>query len=154
MRIVVGNDHIGFLLKAPLVQLMQERGHLITDVGSFSDERTDYPIFAEAAARKVQNGDADFGVLLCGTGVGVSIAANKLNGIRCVVCTEPYSAALSRRHNNANMIALGARILGQDMAKLILETFLDEAFEGGRHAQRVDMITALETRAEKIYEDR
>ena len=114
--------------------------------GPQTTERTDYPTYGEAAARLVQSGSCRFGVIICGTGVGISLAANKLSGIRCVVCSEPYSAALARRHNDANMLAFGARVIGPGLALMIVQTFLETEFEGGRHQRRVDMIGEIEAR--------
>ena len=144
MKIAVGNDHTALELKKEIVAHLEARGYEILDVGTNSPESCDYPVYGEKAARAVASGEADLGVLMCGTGVGISLAANKVHGIRAVVCSEPYSAALSKRHNNANMVAFGARVVGSELAKMIVDAFLDAEFEGGRHQRRVDMISAIE----------
>lgn len=144
MKIAVGNDHTALELKKEIVAHLEARGYEILDVGTNSPESCDYPVYGEKAARAVASGEADLGVLMCGTGVGISLAANKVHGIRAVVCSEPYSAALSKRHNNANMVSFGARVVGSELAKMIVDAFLDAEFEGGRHQRRVDMISAIE----------
>lgn len=144
MKITVGADHAGFGLKQELAQHLRELGHEVVDVGTTSTERTDYPIWGARAAHEVASGAADFGVIVCGSGIGISIAANKVTGIRCVVCTEPYSASMARRHNDANMVAVGERFVGVDMAKAIVDAFLGTDFEGGRHADRVALFDRIE----------
>ena len=116
----------------------------IIDKGTHSESRTDYPIYAEAVARAVASGEADLGILICGSGIGISIAANKVHGIRAVVCSEPYSAKLSRQHNNTNVLAFGSRVIGAELAKMIVDEWLNAEFEGERHQTRVNMITQLE----------
>lgn len=148
MKIAIGADHAGFGLKSELAAHLGELGHEVVDVGTTKTERTDYPVWGARTARAVAGGQAEFGVLVCGSGIGISIAANKVPGVRCVVCTEPYSAVMARRHNNANMVAVGERLVGVDMAKAIVESFLDAEFEGGRHADRVALIVRLEAGAE------
>lgn len=143
-KIVISSDHVGVDLRKTVAAHLTALGHTVEDVGPVTAERTDYPKWGEKAARIVQAGGADFGVVICGTGFGISLAANKLKGIRCVVCSEPYTARLSRQHNNANMLAFGARVVGQDLALMIVDEFLDAEFEGGRHARRVGMISELE----------
>lgn len=145
MKIAVGADHAGFELKQELATHLRELGHEIVDVGTASAQRTDYPIWGARAARVVAQGDAEFGIIACGSGIGISMAANKVPGVRCVVCTEPYSAQMARRHNNANMLALGGRFVGVDMAKAIVDAFLAAQFEGGRHTERVALFARLET---------
>ena len=144
MKITVGADHAGLALKNELATYLTELGHEVIDVGTSNAERTDYPVWGSRAAHQVNAGAAEFGVLVCGSGIGISIAANKVPGIRCVVCTEPYSAAMARRHNDANMLALGGRFVGPDMAKAIVDAFLAADFEGGRHAGRVALFDRLE----------
>lgn len=144
MKIAIGSDHVGFELKPVIIRHLQSRGCDVEDMGCCGSERTDYPLYAEKVARAVVSGEFDLGVLICGTGVGISIAANKVRGIRAVVCSEPYSAAMARRHNNANILAFGARVVGPDMAMMIVDHFLDAEFEGGRHQARLDMISKLE----------
>ena len=141
MKIVMGSDHIGCELKLLLKEHIESFGHTVTDVGAYSSaERCDYPVYAKLAAEKITAGVADFAVLVCGTGCGISIAANKVKGIRCVNCSEPYTALLSRRHNDANALALGSRVIGPELARMIVDAFLSGSFEGGRHAERVAMI--------------
>ena len=144
LKIVISSDHVGIDLRKTVAAHLTALGHAVEDVGPVTAERTDYPTWGEKAARMVQAGEADFGVVICGTGFGISLAANKLKGIRCVVCSEPYTARLSRQHNNANMLAFGARVVGQDLALMIVDEFLNAEFEGGRHARRVGMISELE----------
>ncbi|MBO5788696.1 MAG: ribose 5-phosphate isomerase B [Clostridia bacterium] len=126
------------------MKILEERGIEYKDYGCYSEERCDYPVYGAAAARAVASGECEKGIICCGTGVGISIVANKIKGIRCVVCSEPYSAKLSRMHNNSNMLSLGARVIGTELARMIVEAWLDAEFEGGRHQPRVDMITEIE----------
>ncbi len=146
MKIAFGNDHTALALKREIVAHLQEKGHEILDCGTNSAESCDYPIYGERAALAVQRGEADCGILICGTGVGISLAANKVRGIRAVVCSEPYSAMLSKQHNNTNMLAFGARVVGPELAKMIVDAWLEAEFQGGRHQRRVDLITAVEQR--------
>lgn len=143
-RIAFGCDHVGFILKDDIVAHLRQRGIDVVDKGAWSTERTDYPRYASAVAESVAAGEVDGGILICGTGVGISIAANKHPGIRAVVCSEPYSAQLSRQHNNTNILAFGARVIGLELAKMIVDAWLDAEFEGGRHQGRVDAIGAIE----------
>ena len=142
--IAVACDHAALEMKQYLLGLLDEMGLTYHDYGTYSEDSCDYPVFAARAAKAVASGECDRGLLICGTGVGISLAANKVKGIRCVVCSEPYSAELSRRHNNTNMLAIGARVIGTELAGMIVRTWLTTDFEGGRHQRRVDMITALE----------
>ncbi|EAG7883044.1 ribose 5-phosphate isomerase B [Listeria monocytogenes] len=144
MKIVIGNDHVGIELKPVIVAYLQDLGHEVDDFGAFSNERTDYPEYGKKVAESVAAGKSDLGILICGSGVGISIAANKVNGIRAVVCSEPYSAKLSREHNNTNILAFGSRVVGAELAKMIVQNWLDAEFEGGRHAKRVEMIARIE----------
>lgn len=144
IKIVITSDHTGIDLRRAVVAHLEARGYAVEDVGPTSTESTDYPKWGEKAARVVLAGGAQLGIAICGTGFGISLAANKLKGIRCVVCSEPYTAKLSRQHNNANMLAFGARVVGQDLALMIVDEFLNAEFEGGRHARRVGMISELE----------
>ncbi|EAG5667704.1 ribose 5-phosphate isomerase B [Listeria monocytogenes] len=144
MKIAIGNDHVGIELKPVIVAYLQDLGHEVDDFGAFSNERTDYPEYGKKVAESVAAGKSDLGILICGSGVGISIAANKVNGIRAVVCSEPYSAKLSREHNNTNILALGSRVVGAELAKMIVQNWLDAEFEGGRHAKRVEMIARIE----------
>jgi ribose 5-phosphate isomerase B len=144
MRIAVGSDHAGFELKSELAPLLAAAGHEVVDVGTDSEESTDYPIYAAAAARLVAGGQADRAVLVCGSGVGVSIVANKVDGIRAVNAHDPDEAEMSRRHNDANVLALAGRRLDPGAAAPIVERFLGTDFEGGRHERRVEEISAVE----------
>ncbi len=145
-RIAVGSDHAGFDLKQIIVAHLTAKGWTPVDVGPETAERTDYPRYGEKAARLVQSGDCRFGILICGTGAGMAMTANKLRGVRCVLCSEPFTARMGRAHNDANMLAFGARVIGQDLALMIVDHFLDASFEGGRHAARVALIADVETR--------
>lgn len=142
--IAIANDHAGLALKPEIIALLDEMGLEYKNFGTDSPESCNYPVFAARAARAVASGECEAGILLCGTGLGIGIAANKVKGIRCATCSEPISAALSRRHNNANMLAMGARVIGPEVAREVARVFLTTAFEGGRHQKRVDMIGALE----------
>ena len=144
MKIAIGSDHAGFELKEQVEAMLAEAGHEVTDVGTDSEESTDYPVHAEAAARLVADGQADTAVIVCGSGVGVSIAANKVDGIRAVNAHDPDEAEMSRRHNNANVLTLAGRRLSADEAKPIVERFLETDFEGGRHQRRLDQIADIE----------
>ncbi|EJK0228678.1 ribose 5-phosphate isomerase B [Salmonella enterica] len=142
--IAFGCDHVGFILKQEIVEHLTQRGIAVIDKGTWSSQRTDYPHYASAVAQAVAAGEVDGGILICGTGVGISITANKVAGIRAVVCSEPYSAQLSREHNNTNVLAFGSRVVGGELAKMIVDAWLDATFEGGRHQKRVDAIMAIE----------
>lgn len=145
MKIAIGNDHVGVELKKHLTEYLQSQGHEVVNFGTDDTASTHYPIYAARVAKAVLSGDCDKGVLVCGTGLGISISANKIRGIRCAVCSEPVSAALSRQHNDANIVAMGARMIGPVMAENIVDTFLNTQFQGGRHQLRVDMMTRLES---------
>jgi ribose 5-phosphate isomerase B len=149
MRIAIGSDHAGFELKQRVAPLLESAGHEVVDVGTDSEESTDYPRYASAAARMVADGEAERAVLVCGSGVGVSIVANKVEGVRAVNAHDPEEAEMSRRHNDANVLALGGRRLEHDAAGPIVERFLATEFEGGRHERRVDQIAAVE-RGERL----
>ena len=138
------SDHGGFALKQELMAHLRQTGVEFEDLGTYTEESCDYPVYAEKLGRAVAAGEYEKGVLICGTGVGISIAANKIPGIRCALCGDCYSAEMTRRHNDANVLALGGRVTGPELAKRILNTFLSASFEGGRHQRRVDLITALE----------
>ena len=144
MKIGIGNDHVAVELKNIIKEHLEEQGHEVVDFGTNSTERFDYPISGYAVGKAVASGDVDLGVLICGTGVGISLAANKVHGIRACVCSEPYSAKLSREHNNTNIIAFGARVVGPELAKMIVDGWLDAEFQGGRHQRRIDMIAEIE----------
>ena len=143
MKVAFGCDHAGFVLKEAVVAHLKEMGHEVVDFGCYTPERVDYPVQGEKAARAVASGECELGVLICGTGIGISLAANRVHGIRAAVCSESYSAELTRRHNDANMIAFGARVVGEGTACAILDAFFSAKFEGGRHAQRVAMLDEI-----------
>ena len=143
MVIAIGSDHIGFGLKAELIAYLQAKGYTVCDMGTNTPERTDYTVYGALVAHAVANGECERGIAICGTGVGIGIACNKVRGVRCVTCSEPYSALMSRKHNNANCLSFGARVIGPEMAKMIADCFLETQFEGGRHQARVDALDAL-----------
>ena len=149
MKIAFGCDHAGVLLKRELIAHVAKKGHETVDMGTDSLEVCHYPYFAQPVAEAVVAGAADLGILICGSGVGISIAASKVHGIRAVVCSEPYSAKLSREHNDSNILAMGARVVGTELAKMIVDHWLEARFEGGIHQQRIDLVAAIE-RGEKI----
>ena len=144
MKISIGCDHGGFALKQALRDHLQAQGHELVDVGCYSQDSCDYPDFGAAAARLVAEGQCARGIVICTTGIGISISANKVKGVRCALCGEPLSAEMTRRHNDANMLALGAGITGPNLAKKIADVFLSTEFEGGRHARRVDKMMQIE----------
>ena len=144
MKISMGCDHGGYPLKEFLKSWLQEQGHTVVDCGTDSTDSCDYPVFGAAAAREVAEGRCERGIVICTTGIGISIAANKVKGIRCALCSDPLSAEMTRRHNDANMLAMGAGMIGRNMAQRITEVFLSTPFEGGRHQRRVDLISQLE----------
>ena len=145
MKIAIACDHGGYLLKQDILIWLEENDIDYEDFGCYSTESVDYPVFAERAARAVAAGECDKGIVICTTGIGVSIAANKVRGIRCALCSEPLSAEMTRRHNNANTLCLGGRVVGPGLACQIVDAFLDHEFEGGRHQKRIDKMMALET---------
>lgn len=144
MKIAIGNDHVAVDLKNIIAQHLRDKGYEVVNYGTDSKERFDYPISGYKVGKAVASGECDLGVLICGTGVGISLAANKVKGVRACVCSEPYSAKLSREHNNTNIIAFGARVVGPELAKMIVDEWLDAEFQGGRHQRRVDMISEIE----------
>ncbi len=144
MKIVIGCDHGGFELKEVLKKHLEEKGFNITDVGCYDTKSVDYPDIAVSACAKVTSGECSWGVLVCGTGIGISIAANKIDGIRCALVSNEYSAEMTKRHNNANMLAFGGRVTGPDLAKNIIDAYIAAEFEGGRHQSRIDKIKGLE----------
>ena len=143
MIIAVASDHGGFELKNRVREHLKERGFKVVDLGTDSEESVDYPVYGKACAETVASGKADLGVVCCGTGIGISIAANKVKGIRCGLCTSVEMAELTKKHNNANMIALGGRTTDPDLALHIVDRWLDTDFEGGRHQRRVDMLDEM-----------
>lgn len=143
MKIAIGCDHGGYALKLAVKKHLEEKGYEVVDYGCHSTESVDYPVYGEKVGRAVAGGECELGVLICGTGIGISLAANRVKGVRAAVCSEPYSAEMTRRHNNANIIAFGARVVGEGTAMTIVDAFLGAQFEGGRHARRVDMLEAI-----------
>ncbi len=144
--IVIGCDHGALELKNALITYLKEQGKEVNDCGTFDAKSVDYPDIAEKVCGEVKTGNYEFGILLCGTGIGISIAANKIDGIRCALASEEFSATMARRHNNANVLALGGRVLGVELAKSILDAFMNAKFEGGRHQNRIDKIHGLESK--------
>ncbi len=140
MKIVIGSDHGGFELKQQLIPFVQGMGHAVFDVGCFSDASIDYPDVAFPLAEAVARGEYDRGIIICGTGIGVSICCNRIGGVRCALCGDVVSAELTRRHNDSNVLALGGRIVGLELAKGIVLAWLTTDFEGGRHQRRIDKI--------------
>ena len=143
MKIAIGCDHGGYALKLAVKKHLEEKGYEVVDYGCHITESVDYPVYGEKVGRAVAGGECELGVLICGTGIGISLAANRVKGVRAAVCSEPYSAEMTRRHNNANIIAFGARVVGEGTAMTIVDAFLGAQFEGGRHARRVDMLEAI-----------
>ena len=148
MRIYLGADHGGFALKEHVKAFLTGLGHEVTDVGTDSEESVDYPDFAVVVGEAVASGEADLGVLVCGTGLGMAIAANKIPGVRAVQASDPEMAHMARLHNDANVLTLPGRYIGPERAAEVVDAFLGTAFEGGRHQRRVDKIAALETDAD------
>ena len=144
MKIAIGCDHIGYELKTHLQKYLENKGYTVVDFGTHDKERTHYPQYGYQTAMAVAQGQCGLGILICGTGIGISITANKVHGIRAAVCSEPYSARLSKMHNNVNIIAMGAMVVGHGLAEIIVDTFLEAEYEGGRHQQRLDMIGQIE----------
>lgn len=144
--IAVACDHGGIILKDAIIKRIREKGYEVHDFGTYSTESCNYPDYAEPACRSVIAGETVAAVLICGTGIGMSLVANKIHGIRAACCSEPYSAQMTRRHNDANVLCMGARVVGEGLAIEILDAFLDNHFEGGRHAERVAKITEIEAR--------
>ena len=144
MKIAIGSDHGGYALKQALIPFLQGRDIEVADAGTHSEDSVDYPSFGEAVALLVAHGEVDAGIVICGTGIGISIAANKVPGIRAALVTTPQMAELAKQHNNANILALGGRILSQEAAEACIAAWLDASYEGGRHQRRLDLITDLE----------
>ena len=149
MKIGIANDHTALEMKKDIIAYLESKGHEIVDYGTDSTESTDYPIWGEKVANAVASGEVEKGIAIWGTGLGISLACNKVNGIRACVCSEPYTAKYSRLHNNCNIICFGARVIGIEMAKMIVDEFFETEFEGGRHQRRVDMIMDIEARNRK-----
>ena len=144
MKIAIASDHGGYPLKAVLIPYLQELGHEVEDFGCHSTDSCDYPDYAEPAARAVARGDCARGIVICSTGIGVSMVANKVRGVRCALCGDVYSAEMTRRHNDANVLALGASLTAPVLAERIVDVFLSVAFEGGRHSRRIGKVNAIE----------
>jgi ribose 5-phosphate isomerase B len=151
MRIAIGADHRGFSIRTKVVDLLKQLGHEVDDVGTFSPEAVDYPDIAAEVASRVSHGLADRGILVCGTGLGMCIAANKFHGVRAAPCHDDLTAELSRRHNDSNILCLSADLLGERLIDRMIELWLNTPFEGGRHARRVDKIIDLERRVEEEH---
>ena len=146
MKIVIGNDHAAVEMKNEIKAYLESKGIEVLNVGTDTSDSVNYPEYGEKVGRAVVGGEADRGIAICGTGVGISIACNKVRGVRAVCCSEPYSAKLSRMHNDSNVLCFGARVIGPELAKMIVDEWIATEFEGGRHKKRVDMISAIEAR--------
>ena len=148
--IAIGNDHAGFELKDAVISVLNELGLEYKDFGCYNTDKAEYPVYAQKVADSIISGECERGILLCGTGIGISIAANKVKGIRAAVCSDPFSAKMSKIHNDSNILAMGARVVGSEVAKMILKEWLSVEFEGGRHKERIDQIASIE-KGEKLY---
>lgn len=146
MKIAMGNDHSAVEMKEAMKPYVESKGYEVIDFGTNSTDSCDYPEFGEKVGRAVASGEADYGIAICGTGIGIGIAAGKVKGVRVCTCSEPYSARLSRMHNNTNVLTFGARVIGVEMAKMIVDEWLDNKYEGGRHDRRVQMLGEIENR--------
>ena len=144
MKIIIGSDHGGFELKEIIREYILKKGIEVQDVGVFSADSVDYPDYAKKVGDEVKSGQGNFGILICGTGIGMSIAANKIKGIRCALCNDVYTAKMARGHNDANVLAIGGRVVGKGVALMIIDTFLNSNFEGGRHNTRISKIQGME----------
>lgn len=151
-KIAFGSDHVGLELKPTIMEYVQSLGYEVHDFGAYTDERTDYPIYGKKVGQEVASGKYDLGIVICGTGIGISLSANKVPGIRAASVSEPYSAQLSRRHNNSNILALGSRVVGSELAKMIVKAWLDAEFEGGRHQRRIDELAAEDEHNEQKFD--
>lgn len=146
MKIGIANDHAAVEMKNEIVAYLEEKGHEVVNYGTNTSESCNYPEFGEKIGRAVASGEVEKGIAICGSGLGISLAANKVKGVRACLCSEPYTAKMSREHNDANVLAFGARVIGIEMAKMIVDTWLETEFLGGRHQKRVDMIMDIENR--------
>ena len=146
MKIGIGNDHSALELKAEIIEHLKELGHEVVDYGTYTTDSCDYPVYGEKVGRAVVAGEVEQGIIICGTGLGISLAANKVKGVRAAVCSEPYTAKMARMHNNCNVLAFGARVVGAELAKMIVDTWLATDFEGGRHERRVNLINEIDER--------
>jgi len=146
MKIGIANDHSGVEMKGQVKEYLESLGHEVVNYGTDSTESTDYPIWGEKVANAVANGEVELGIAICGTGLGIGLACNKVRGIRAAICSEPYTAKYARLHNNCNILCFGDRVIGIEMAKMMIDEFLNTKFEGGRHQRRVDEIMDIERR--------
>lgn len=146
MKIAMGNDHTAVEMKNVIKKHVESKGYEVIDFGTDKEESCDYPVYGEKVARAVVDGTADYGIAICGTGIGIGIAASKVRGTRVCTCSEPYSAKFSRKHNDSNILTFGARVIGTEMAKMIVDEWLDNEYEGGRHQRRVDLMMEIEER--------
>ncbi|NLC96635.1 MAG: ribose 5-phosphate isomerase B [Erysipelotrichaceae bacterium] len=144
MKIAIGNDHVAIDMKNEIKLYLENKGYEVINVGTDSTERFNYPVSGFKVGKMVAENKADLGILICGTGVGIGLAANKVHGIRCVTCSDPYTAKLSKEHNNTNILSFGARVIGIETAKMIVDEWLNAKFEGGRHQNRIDMLKEIE----------
>lgn len=144
MKIAIGSDHGGFLLKSEILKHIEDKGYEVKDFGCYSTDSVDYPDIGRAVAEAVAKGEYERGIIICGTGIGISIAANKVPGIRAALCGDCFSAKASREHNNANILAMGERVIGVELAKMITDIWLSTDFAGGRHTRRVDKLSQIE----------
>ncbi len=140
MNLIIASDHAGYDLKEVVKVHLSQKGHRIIDCGTNSDESCDYPIYAKALCKEINDGNGELGILICGTGIGMSIAANKVKGIRAAVCSDCFSTKFTRAHNNTNVLCLGARVIGEGLALELIEIFLNTPFEGGKHERRINML--------------
>ncbi len=140
MNLVIACDHAGFQLKENVKKYLAEKGHCVIDCGTDSEESCDYPVFAKALCKEINDGNAELGILICGTGIGMSMAANKVKGIRAAVCSDYFSTKFTRAHNNTNVMCIGARVMGEGLALELIEVFLNTPFEGGKHLRRINML--------------
>lgn len=146
MKIAMGNDHAAVEMKQEIKAYLESKGYEVINFGTDTHDSCDYPEFGEKVGRAVASGEADYGITICGTGIGIGIAAGKVKGVRVCTCSEPYSARLSRMHNNTNVLSFGARVVGVEMAKMIVDEWLGNEYEGGRHQRRVDLLMDIENR--------
>jgi ribose 5-phosphate isomerase B len=146
MKIAIGNDHTAVQMKNHIKNYLEERGHEVVNFGTDSEERGDYPVYGNKVAEAIVKGECERGILICGTGIGISLAANKVKGIRAAVCSDTFSARMTRCHNDANLLCIGARVIGSCLAMDIVDAFLGAEFEGGRHQVRVDMMSEIENK--------
>ena len=144
MKIAIGNDHAAVEMKQEIKAYLEAKGYEVINFGTDTNASCDYPEFGEKVGRAVVSGEADYGITICGTGIGIGMAAGKVKGVRVCTCSEPYSARLSRMHNNTNVLSFGARVVGIEMAKMIVDEWLNNEYEGGRHQRRVDMLMDIE----------